>query len=125
MKYLGIDFGLRRVGLARSEGMLVTPLKIIEIKGFRDGVQQISDFARKEEFTKIVVGLPEGKIGKTVLGFVTALRKEGFNVETGDETLSSQQASRQMVEENIPQKKRYFNDATAAAIILQNYLDNL
>jgi len=82
MKYLGIDFGLRRVGLARSEGMLVTPLKIIEIKGFRDGVQQISDFARKEEFTKIVVGLPEGKIGKTVLGFVTALRKEGFNVET-------------------------------------------
>jgi len=30
-----------------------------------------------------------------------------------------------MVEENIPQKKRYFNDATAAAIILQNYLDNL
>lgn len=125
MKYLGIDFGLRRVGLARSEGMLVTPLKIIEIKGFRDGVQQISDFARKEEFTKIVVGLPEGKIGKTVLGFVTALRKEGFNVETGDETLSSQQATRQMVEENIPQKKRYFNDATAAAIILQNYLDNL
>src|SRR3989344_5452730 len=123
MKYLGIDFGLRRVGLARSEGMLVTPLKIIEIKGFRDGVQQISDFALKEEFTKIVVGLPEGKIGKTVLGFVTALRKEGFNVETGDETLSSQQATRQMVEENIPQKKRYFNDATAAAIILQNYLD--
>ncbi len=124
MKYLGVDFGLRRVGLAISEGEFASPLTVIEVKSFKDAVEKVSQVIKKEEFNKIVVGLPEGKIGQTVLGFVKALKKEGFEVETADETLSSQKAIAHMVLQNVSQKTRRFSDATAAAIILQNYLDS-
>lgn len=124
MKYLGVDFGLRRLGLAISEGILASSLDTIEVRGLKDTIDKVSKLAKDQEFTTIIVGLPEGKMGKAVLGFVNALKKKGFNVETGDETLSSRQATRQMIEENIPKKKRHFNDATAAAIILQQFLDS-
>lgn len=124
MRYLGVDYGLRRVGLAASEGELSSPLTTIEVKNLQDATQKVSQFASINEFTKIVVGLPEGKIGQTVLGFVKALKKLGLDVETADETLSSQLATQQMIRSNIPQKARRRNDAEAAAIILQNYLDS-
>ena len=125
MKYLGVDFGLRRVGLAISEGVLASPLKILEIKNFKDAVAKIVNLAKEQDFDKIVVGLPEGKIGQTVLGFIKALKKAGLEVVAADETLSSQKALEEMIALNIPKKKRRVNDDTAAAIILQNYLDKL
>lgn len=124
MKYLGVDFGLRRIGLATSEGSLTSPFKTIEVKGLKDAVEKVSQIVLREGFEKIVVGLPEGKIGQTVLGFVNKLKKLGWDVETTDETLTSQQALQQMIEGNIPRKKRKVNDDIAAAIILQNWLDS-
>lgn len=124
MKYLGVDFGLRRVGLASSEGEIASALDTIEVRGLKDALQKISQFAKLNEFTKIIVGLPEGKMGQTVLGFVKALEKKGFDVDTADETLSSKIATKRMLEQNIPQRARRTNDATAAAIILQQFLDN-
>lgn len=124
MKYLGIDFGLRRIGLSVSEGDLASPLNTIEIKNFKDGVSKIVEFVRENGAEKIVVGLPEGKIGKTVLGFIKALRKNGLEVFEADETLSSQMALKNMIEQGVPKKKRGMEDCQAAAIILQNYLDS-
>lgn len=123
MKILGIDFGLKRLGLASSEGILAAPLKTIKVKGFKDAVDQVAAVIERENFDKIVVGLPEGKIGQTVVGFVSALRKLGFDVDTADETLSSQQAKLQMIKLDIPKEKRQINDAYSAAIILQDWLD--
>lgn len=123
MKYLGIDFGLRRVGLAASEGELASPLKTIEVKGFQDAVKQVIELIENGGFNKIVVGLPEGKIGKTVTGFVKALKITGLDIEYADETLSSQRAISQMIELNIPKNKRRYSDAYSAAIILQQFLD--
>ena len=124
MKYLGVDFGLRRVGLAISRGELASPLDTIRVKGLRDAAQKVSEFAKSQEFTKIVVGLPEGKMGQVVLGFIKALKRKGFEIETADETLSSQKAIQAMVELNVSKKARRFSDAQAAAIILQNFLDS-
>lgn len=124
MKYLGVDFGPRRIGLAISEGELASPLYSIKVKGLKDAIKKVSQFAHERGFTKIVVGLPEGKMGETVLGFVNGLERVGMDVETADETLSSHKALEQMISENVPLKKRRSNDATAAAIILQNYLDS-
>lgn len=121
MKYLGVDFGLRRIGLATSDGELASPYKVIEGRSFADLVKKVSKEA--VGFDKIVIGLPEGKIGQTVMGFVKALKKSGLNVETADETLSSQQALEKMIELNVSKKDRRIVDAVAAAIILQNYLD--
>lgn len=125
MKYLGIDFGLRRIGLAYSEGTLASPLNTIEVKSFKDAVAKVVEVIKVESSDKIVVGLPEGKMGKTVLGFVKALKKMGFDVECTDETLSSQRALKHAIELNVSQKDRRINDKYAAAEILQNYLDSL
>ncbi len=123
MKYLGIDFGLRRVGLAISEGEIASAYKTIKVKNFFDALEQVVQIAKKEGYEIIVVGLPEGKIGQTVIGFIKALRKKGFNVVEADETLSSQRALSQMIEEDISKKDRRVTDDRAAAIILQDWLD--
>lgn len=124
MKYLGVDFGLRRIGLAVSEGEIASVWKILEVKNLKDAVEKVSQTVSNEGFNKVVVGLPEGKMGQTVLGFVNGLKRAGLPVETADETLSSKHALEQMISENVPLKKRRSNDAIAAAIILQNYLDS-
>lgn len=124
MRYLGIDFGLRRIGFAISDGELATPFKTVGIKGLHDAVKVVLDLSFKENIEKIIVGLPEGKLGETVLGFIKALRKKGLDVQSSDETLSSKKALNQMIETGTPLKKRKVNDDIAAAIILQEYLDN-
>lgn len=125
MQYLGIDFGLKRVGLAFSDGELATPFKTIQVRNFKDALKQVIAAVEKEGFNQIVVGLPEGKIGQTVLGFIKALRQSGLNVVEADETLSTQRATAQMIDSGIKKKNRQTSDAVAAAIILQNYLDSL
>ncbi len=125
MKYLGIDFGLRRIGLAISEGNIASPWQVLEVKSFSDTVEKISKIIKDGSFNKVVVGMPEGKMGQNVIGFTNALKKMGILIETSDETLSSKNAMQDMIKQGVPQKKRRFNDARAAAIILQNYLDEL
>lgn len=121
MKYLGVDFGLKRVGLAQSEGSLASPLKVIEGKGFDDLLEKIKKEAMG--FDKVVIGLPDGRMGKLVKKAIKKLRESSIEVVEADETLSTQNATRQMIELNIPKRKRKINDAYAAAGILQNYLD--
>lgn len=125
MQYLGVDFGLKRVGLATSEGDLASPFKTIEVRGFKDAVEKVIELSQKMDFRKIVVGLPEGKMGQTVLGFINALKKRGLDVSAADETLSTQAAISKMIDLNIPLKKRRVSDDIAAAIILQNWLDRV
>lgn len=123
MRYLGVDFGIRKVGLAQSEGELVSPWKVLTGKNVADLVEKLKFEARN--FDKLVIGLPEGKMGELVKKVIKNLRSDGLNVVEADETLSSQEAIQEMVKLNIPRKKRRINDAHSAAIILQNYLDNL
>lgn len=125
MKYLGIDFGLKRVGLAISEGELATPWKILEGIGLENFVMRISKIIQQVGFDKIVVGMPEGEMGQLTSQFVTKLRQRGFDVEEVDETLSTQRAIRIMVDLGLPKKKRAQPDAQAAAEILQTYLEDL
>lgn len=124
MKYLGIDFGLRKIGLAVSEGELVTPWEVLAVTGFPDAVDKILFIIKEGQFNKVVVGLPEGKMGKNVTGFVNALVSSGIDVETADETLSSKTAKKLMIEQGISKKNRRFEDAYSACEILQNYLDS-
>ncbi len=123
MKYLGIDFGIKRIGLAVSEGELATPWQILEVSSFNDASEKILKLAKENEFQEIIIGLPEGKMGNVVRGFVKALEKNGITVKTADETLSSKKAKRVMIESGVSKKGRRFEDAYSAAGILQNYLD--
>lgn len=124
MNYLGIDFGLKKIGLAVSEGELSSPWEILDVKNFSDALKKTSEVIKKGRFEKVVVGLPEGKMAQNVLGFVKALKNEGFEVETTEETLSSKRGLKAMIEMGVGKKKRKAEDAYSAAVILQNYLDN-
>lgn len=121
MKYLGIDFGLKKIGLAISDGDLASPLGIIYVKGSKDALNKIKDIIKKENIDQVVVGLPESGVRSAILKFVTKL---DISVETVDETLSSQDAKSRMIELGVKRKKRMEEDAYSAAEILQQFLDD-
>lgn len=125
MRYLGVDYGLRKVGLALSEGVLTVPFKIIRVKSLTEAVDKICQIVQQEGVDKVVVGLPEGRMGKITDNFIKALSKKGLNVVSADETLSSKNALQNMIVSGVSKKKRQEVDAVAAAEILQEYLDSL
>ena len=121
MRYLGIDFGLKKIGLAISEGELAAPLKVLEVSNFQDALSKIKKEAA--DFDKVIIGKPEGKVGKKVTKLVSLLKKESMDIEEWDETLSSQKAMAYMIQSGLGKNKRKITDAYSAAIILQEYLD--
>ncbi|MBI2018336.1 Holliday junction resolvase RuvX [Candidatus Daviesbacteria bacterium] len=121
MRYLGIDFGLKKIGLAISEGELAAPLKVLEASNFQDAFSKIKKEAA--DFDKVIIGKPEGKVGKKVTKLVSLLKKESMDIEEWDETLSSQKAMAYMIQSGLGKNKRKITDAYSAAIILQEYLD--
>ena len=119
MKTLGIDYGRSKVGLALGVNDLVEPLKVLHYSDIDDLIGQIRDIAKEEGVEKIIVGLSEGEMGEESKRFAKRLGAITF-----DETLSSQDAQRISRESGVPQKRRReMEDAYAATLILQNYLD--
>lgn len=124
MRYLGIDYGLRKIGLAISEGQLASIYKVIETHGLNDAISKIKKIVQEEKIDRVVVGIPEGGTGKIVKKFVKRLSKDLIVIEA-DETLSSVNAKRLMIDLNLSSKMRRMEDAYSAALILQNFLDTL
>lgn len=124
MKILGIDYGERRIGLAITEGEIARPLRVES--GIRNQELRIKKICEREKVTKIVIGISEGRMAEKTREFGQELQKvTGLPVEFYDETLTTQEAIRKMVESGTSQKKRReFRDAISAALILQGYLDN-
>lgn len=110
MRYLGIDWGLKHLGFAVSEGTLATPLKEVGINSLKHGIDQVSQVIKSEAIDIIIVGLPESGESKLAAEkAVVELKKLGFEVRVSDETLTTQNSD---------------NHKGAAALILQEYLDS-
>lgn len=124
MKYLGVDFGLKTFGLALSEGEIATPFLTIDVRNIDDAFNKIQDIMQKHSIDIVVIGLPESGIRQTVLKFIKKLQAI-IDVKTTEETLSSKNAKAEMIKLGLGRKKRMQEDAYAACLILQNYLDNL
>ncbi len=123
MKYLGVDWGTKKIGLAYSEGKLASPLTNLVIKNFDDGIKQLEEFIKKEHINRVVIGLPEGEMGRRVGKVIETLKKHGIMAEATDETLSTQEAKQFSLKTGISKRARRQDDALSAAIILQRYLD--
>jgi putative Holliday junction resolvase len=126
MKYLGIDYGEKKIGLAiaDSETKIASPYKILI--NSKDISSKISEICYKEDIDKIIIGLPltlknsTSKQTKIVLNFIDKLKKIiDLPIIEQDERLSSGYAK-----ELIKQMKtKHLDDDVAAMIILQSYLD--
>ncbi len=125
MRYLGVDFGLKRIGLAISDGELASPLKVLFVSSLDDSIQKIKQEVSKNKIQKIVIGMPEGQTGKLVKKFIDRLRFEKLEVMETDETLSTQNAKKLLLDLGLKRKNRRIDDSQAAAEILQNYLDEI
>jgi putative holliday junction resolvase len=137
VRALGVDVGGRRIGLAISDasGVLARPLEVIEARG-RDQVVRVAEAiaraaAEEDGLRLVVVGLPRRLDGTpneqtaAVTAFVEALRARiPQPVVLQDERLSSVEAeSRLALRDRDWRSRKKKLDAAAAAVILQDYLD--
>lgn len=126
MKILGIDYGRNKIGVAvgETETKLVEPLETVRS---RSPVLSIKKIATREKVEKVVVGAPGGKMEKEIRRFGDNLWKEtGLPVEFFDETLTTQDSQKALIAGGGRRKaRREREDAIAAAIMLELYLDRL
>jgi putative Holliday junction resolvase len=124
MKILGVDYGRSKVGLAvgETETGLAEPLAVWPSSKFK---VQSAKLTKELGAGKIVVGVPGGKMEEEIRRFGERLRKQtGLPVEYFDETLTSQEAQKLLLRIKKKRKfRREKEDAFAAAIMLESYLD--
>lgn len=133
MRSLGLDIGDKRIGVALSdpEGILASPLAIIDRRDDTTDVEAIVNIISRQQVGQIIIGLPrsmDGSIGRQaekVKSFAEKLSSHtDVPVEFRDERLTTVSAKRLM--QSIGRKKtgkKTRDDAMAAALILQSYLD--
>ncbi len=130
---LGLDIGDRRIGVALSDsgGILASPFTIIDRRDEQQALEAIINIVSQHQVGQIVVGLPrsmDGSIGKQAEK-VKAFTQELSNhtevpVEFRDERLTTVSAKRLMQAARTKKTRRKVrDDAVAAALILQGYLD--
>jgi putative Holliday junction resolvase len=134
VRFLGVDPGTKRVGLAISDPgeSLAGPLKVLARRTLAQIVADIAALCRQEEIGGLVVGLPinmDGSHGPAaqeaeVLGKLLH-EATGLVVEYWDERLSSVTAENAMLEADLSRAMRKRKiDKVAAQIILQGFLDS-
>jgi putative Holliday junction resolvase len=135
MRILALDHGTKRIGVAVSDElkMIAQPLEFILAEPFADFLVRLKEIIREKEVESILVGLPrnmDGSYGPAALKvreFIAALRDAvTVPIQTWDERLTSAQAQRFLIQGGVRRDKRKQKvDKTAAAILLQSYLDSL
>jgi putative Holliday junction resolvase len=133
MRYLGLDLGRARIGLALADDVLRTarPHSAVERRSDAADLEAIAEVARAYEVTRAVVGLPlnmdgsEGSSARFARGFAEKLGAAlGVPVELEDERLSTFEAEGRLRQQGLSAKaQRPLIDAEAAAVILQAWLD--
>lgn len=136
MRILGLDFGSKTVGVAVSDGLLLTAqgIETIERKDeskLRKTCARIEELIAEYEVTEIVLGLPknmnntEGERVKKTKAFGEMLeRRTGLPVHYWDERLTTVAAEQILMESGVRRENRKaVIDKVAAGLILQGYLD--
>ena len=132
MRVMGLDIGDKRIGVALSDPgeILASPFTIIERNDEEHDIGTITDIITQHEVGKIIIGLPRsmaGTIGHQaakVEVFVERLRSyTQIPMEFQDERLSTVSARQLLQRTGRKTKRKPRYDAAAAAVILQDYLE--
>lgn len=132
-RIIGIDFGLKRTGLAVSDpiGIFASPLDTVQTAKIID---YLKTYAQTNTIVRFVVGMPvnmdgaPSQVAGQVEAFIRKLRTEfsAIPVETEDERFTSVLAHRAMIDSGMKKSRRMDKaevDKISASIILQTYLD--
>lgn len=132
-RYLGLDVGERRIGVALSDalGRLATPLTTIGAVPRAQAIERIARLCAEHGASELVIGLPltmRGEIGPQaaeVQRFGEALGQAlKLPIHYFDERLTSAAAEQLLREMGVkPEKRKLQIDQVAASIILQDFLD--
>lgn len=127
MKYLGIDYGRKKIGLAVSDGKLAEPFQVIRYADYEKMIFHIKRIVEKQKIEIVVVGMSENEMGVEIKKFVENMKTllSPIPCVLSDETLSSHDAIEMSIQSGMGRKKRKeMEDAFAASIMLQNYIDS-
>lgn len=134
-KYISLDVGDVRIGVARSDimGMLATPYEVINRKKVKS-VKRIAEILEENGTKSLVVGIPKSLDGtekrqaEKVREYIEKLKKniEGLEIYEVDERMTTVSADRMLTDggKKGALEKRKVVDKIAAAIILQTFLDS-
>ena len=132
-RFLGIDYGTVRIGLALSDptGTLASPLPHLENKSISQVRSSLDELIQTHDISRIIVGLPRnmdgtyGPAAEKVRNFISQIQESlRTPIETQDERLTTVQASKQLSQIGLNQKElRKKIDSSSASLILQQYLD--
>ncbi len=132
-KYLGVDYGDVRTGLAECDisGMLASGITTIKEGGMRNTANRVAAEAAARSCKKIIIGLPknmdgsEGSRADVIKTFAEILSTlTDIPIDFYDERMSTMVAYRYLGESGAyGKRRREAVDTLSAEIILQGYLD--
>jgi len=132
MRWLGIDHGSRRIGLAVGDtaGGIATPLEVLPADPVEHVLRRIVELAGQYQAAGAVVGWPlnmdgtEGPQARLARDMALRLRQAAptLDVRLWDERLSSFQADQDLAGHLTRAQKKARQDAVAAAVMLQDFL---
>ncbi len=133
MRILALDHGTKRIGVAVSDETktIAQPLEYIPAEPFAGFLERLRQLIREKEIDLILIGLPrnmDGSYGPAAEKVQTFAGVLGgaitVPIKMWDERLTSAQANRVLIQGGARRAKRKEKvDQTAAAILLQSYLD--
>lgn len=134
-RILALDVGEKRVGVAVSDplGYSAQPLTVLPRRPHGEFLAKLSALVEEYEVGLVVLGLPrrttgeKGPEAQRVLALARELKiKLGLECETWDEWLTTVAAQRVLLEGGLRRaERREVVDKTAAALILDGYLNYL
>lgn len=130
MRFLGIDYGARKMGFALgdSESRLASPMTIVSVTSDEEALKAVHRLITEYAIDEIVLGIPTNLQGgpssqeDITRGFLVRLRAEvSCPLHEENESSSSKQAAQLLRQSGLRQD----DDAVSAMIVLQSYLDRI
>ncbi len=130
MRFLGIDYGNKRIGISVSDAsnVIANPYTTIINKDFKTVINQIIEIIKNEDITDIVIGTPlsfdfssteQTELTQKFINYLKTKLPE-INIHVVNEILSTKEAENRL--DNVSNKKSII-DQTASCLILQGYID--
>lgn len=128
-KYLGIDWGSAKIGLAIAEGETRMSFGYGKLESDKNLLENLIKIISQEDITDVIIGIPEhffrnkkDFVGKSLADNLR--QRAGVGVFFQNEMFTTKMAEANLIERGV-KKIKHFDDQEAARIILQEWLNKL